>query len=145
MIKICFVCTGNTCRSIMAERLMKKYLKDSGIKDVKISSRGLRATGENITEMAKVTLKKLKTPSGNRKSVKLGKIDKDILYIVMSENMKSGLKTKKVISMKDIIGEDILDPYGGDEEVYMFTAQKIMQANQKLIEKIKLWRGLWLF
>ena len=140
MIKICFVCTGNTCRSIMAERLMKKYLKDNKLQDIKVSSRGLRANGDNIAENAKKTLKKLKASSANRKSIKLGKIDKDTLYIVMSENMKNQIKTNKIITMKSLLGYDIEDPYGGDEEVYLMTAQEIIKANKKLIENIKMWR-----
>ena len=142
MIKICYICMGNTCRSIMAERLIKKSLKDKKIQDVKVSSKGIRAKGDNIAENAKLTLKKLHASAGNRKSVKLGKIDKDTLYIVMSENMKSYVSTQKLITMKDLIGEDILDPYGGNEEVYMYVALKIMDANEKLIDKIKMWRNV---
>ncbi len=142
MIKICFVCTGNTCRSIMAERLLKKYLKDNNLKDVKVSSRGLRARGENIADNAKITLKKLKASASNRKSVKLGKVDKDTLYIVMNDYMKEEINSQKIITMKSLIGEDIIDPYGYDEQVYMLTAKKIMKANEVLISKINLWRGL---
>ncbi len=142
MIKICFVCTGNTCRSIMAERLMKKLLKDKKIVDVKISSRGLRACGENITENAKTTLKKFKASSGNRKSVKLGKIDKETLYVVMSQNMKDEIKTNKIITMKSLIGHDIIDPFGGDENVYYETAQDIKKANEILLDKINMWREI---
>ncbi len=142
MIKICFVCTGNTCRSIMAERLMKKLLKDNKIEDVKVSSRGLMAKGDNISDMAKVVLKKLKASASNRKSVKLKKTDKDTLYVVMSENMKSRVSSSKIITMKDLIGNDIIDPYGGDEEIYLKTAKEIQSANKILLQKIISWREL---
>ncbi len=142
MIKICFVCTGNTCRSIMAERLMKKLLKDRKILDVKVISRGLRAQGENIAENAKITLKKFKASAGNRKSVKLGKIDKEMLYVVMSQYMKDEIASNKIITMKSLLGYDIADPYGGDEEVYYKTAQDINKANEILINKINIWREL---
>ena len=140
MIKICFVCTGNTCRSIMAERLMKKVAKEDNIPELKISSRGVYATGENINPNAKIALKKLHVSSANRKSVKLGKIDKNTLYITMTEQQKQLINSDKVISFKALIGKDIEDPYGQDESVYLETAKDILVGINKLIEKLKMWR-----
>lgn len=42
-MKILFVCTGNTCRSSMAEGLMKKIAAEVGLSDVEISSAGTAA------------------------------------------------------------------------------------------------------
>lgn len=142
MINICYVCTGNTCRSIMAERLMKKLLKEKGIKDVKVCSKGINAKKENITPFAQSTLKKLKASASDRKSIKLGKVQKDTLYVVMTESMKAFIKTEKVITMKQLIGQDISDPYGQDEEVYMQTAKEIIKANEILLNKILMWRNV---
>lgn len=140
MIKICFVCTGNTCRSIMAERLMKKVLKDRKIESIKVASRGLSATGENISENAKIVLKEYRATYANRKSIKLGKIDKNTLYITMTANQKQAIKSKNVISFKELIGFDILDPYGQDLEVYRKSAKEILSGINILIEKMELWR-----
>lgn len=130
----------------MAERLLRKKLKKEKINDVKIISRGVRATGENITEEARNVLKTMRAASGNRKSIKLGKIDQEMLYIVMTENLKGFVvDSKKVISIKDLVGEDVLDPYGQGEDVYFETANQIIKANDVLIEKINMWRRIWLF
>ena len=140
MIKICFVCAGNTCRSVMAERLFRKILKEKKIDDVKASSKGIYATGENITENAKITLKKYKALAGNRKSVKLKKIEKDMLYVVMTESLASQINSSKVITMKSLIGKDVVDPFGGDIDVYMQTASEIIEALDNLIKLIVKWR-----
>ena len=38
--KICFVCTGNACRSPFAECVTKKLLADAGIGDIEVVSLG---------------------------------------------------------------------------------------------------------
>jgi len=39
---VLFVCTGNSCRSVMAEGLLKKYLRELGKDYIKVSSAGIR-------------------------------------------------------------------------------------------------------
>lgn len=141
MIKICFVCTGNTCRSIMAERLMKKIVKEYKLFDLKIISRGLNANGEMITNNAKQVLKKYHALASNRKSIKLGKIDKETLYVTMTENQKKQiLSSNKVISYKSLIGKDVMDPFGQSIEVYLKTADELIDGIEKLINIIVNWR-----
>lgn len=140
MINICFVCSGNTCRSIMAERLMKVLLKERKIKDIKVISRGLYAKGDNITTEAKNALKEYKALSSNRKSVKLGKIDKNTLYVTMTDAQKQNIKSAKVLSFKDLTGFDILDPYGQSQEVYNKTAEEIYKGLLILLKQIETWR-----
>lgn len=42
---VLFVCTGNSCRSVMAEWLLKKYLKSLGKSRIKVQSAGILALG----------------------------------------------------------------------------------------------------
>ena len=141
MIKICFVCTGNTCRSVMAERIMKKRLKDLKVSDIKVSSRGLKANGENIAENAKKALKEFGASASNRKSVKLGKIDEHTIYVTMTDVQKAAIKSGQVISFSQLIGHEVADPYGGDLEKYVLCSMQLNEGVSELINKILKWRG----
>ena len=41
MKKIIFVSTNNTCRSFIAESVLRKYLKDAHRRDIQVESKGL--------------------------------------------------------------------------------------------------------
>ena len=140
MIKICFVCTGNTCRSVMAEALTKKYLKEQNIEDVKVSSRGLYATGEQVTNETKRALKNLGVTQRSRKSVKLNKIDKKTIYVALTDAHKQMIRSEKVISFSSLIGQDVPDPFGGDDATYERVSLMINNGIKKLVELIKKWR-----
>ena len=56
--KICFVCTGNACRSPFAECVMKKQLADAGIDGFEVYSLGTLNWGENPRDATMVAVAK---------------------------------------------------------------------------------------
>lgn len=56
--KICFVCTGNACRSPFAECVMKELLADAGMSGIEVFSLGTLDWGENPRDFAMVDVAK---------------------------------------------------------------------------------------
>ncbi len=140
MIEICFVCTGNTCRSVMAEKIAKKMAKNRGMKDIKFSSAGVFANGDKTTENACKALKKLGYDGRAKKSVKLSKTKPNIIYVTVTADHKKFVNSKKVLSFEDLSGK-VSDPYLQSEEVYLKCAKEIEQNVEVLLDKIQKMRG----
>ncbi len=141
MIEICFVCTGNTCRSVMAERIAKKMAKTRKLKDIKFSSAGIYAKKENITENASKALKMLGYDGRDRKSVSLKKIKKETIYVAVTDDHKKFINSSKCISFEELAGK-VSDPYGQGFQVYLQTAHQIEENVKMLLDKIEKLRGV---
>ncbi len=128
-MKICFVCSGNTCRSIMAEHIAKKILKERKIDGITIQSKGLYAKGDNISDYAKLALFNVfQIKAKDRKSIKLKRVDSKTLYICMTRQLQRAITGNvKVLSFADV-GLEIPDPYGQELYVYEQTARLLYDA-----------------
>lgn len=137
--KILFVCAGNTCRSPMAEVIFKQLSKKSNLIGYKAASAGLYAQKEPINPNAKQALKNLGyAPPRSKQSKNLTSSmlkNADIVF-TMTQDQKAYLQpyAKKIYSMKDVLGFDIADPYGGDMQDYINTALDIEKAVKKIIK-----------
>ena len=141
MKRILFVCTGNTCRSPMAELIMKNKLKLAGVKNVRVSSAGIYATdGEKISANSALALKQLGIKSGAFKSKKLTMqmLKKSDYVICMTAEHKSALDgLGNVMTLSEITGlPDVPDPYGCDLNTYIRTSHRLEDACNVLLEKI---------
>ena len=143
--KLVFVCTGNTCRSPMAEAIYKSIDKET---EVKVFSRGLVVLfHEPINPKAEVVLKKydLEFSKHVSKGIKESEIDENTLILTMTDAHKRKLldaysNTMNVHTIKEYVGEsgDVFDPYGGSlveyEECYIELARLVKKTVYKLNE-----------
>ena len=129
MIKICFVCLGNICRSPMAEYIMKKKLKDLNLEnEYHIVSRATsyEEQGNDIYPPAKRKLTEENIPFSNHTATRLEKSDyeKYDYFICMEQRNRTNTlrifesdPSNKIFTLLD---KDIADPWytGNFDDTY---------------------------
>ena len=138
--KICFVCTGNTCRSPMAAALYNHLFKDK--KSFAVSLGLYAAKGQPISENAVIALSDYGIPStpGNRyerhlsdiaTEDKLGDCDK-IIGISDSHTLELLGRFPRLAGRIMSMPRSIPDPYGGDLDRYKACLYDIEKGIKEL-------------
>lgn len=144
-MNILFVCTGNTCRSPIAEAL----LKARNLENVEVRSAGIYALdGGNMSKNGQLVLENASI-SIIHKSTSLNKkiVDWADLILTMTDSHKQTIlqifpHTKsKVYMYKEFVTpqnvQDVSDPYGGDLRTYENTFQELNALTEELVKKLQ--------
>ena len=153
MIKIMFVCHGNICRSPMAEFIMKKLVKDSGLEEdflIKSSATSTEeiwnGVGNPVYPPAKAELQKHGISCEGKRAVQLNCFDYDKydLFIGMdSANIRNmnrilgGDPENKIRKLMDYTerGGDVADPWY--TRSFDVTYRDVLDGCTKLLEELK--------
>ncbi|CDZ23277.1 hypothetical protein CCDG5_0133 [[Clostridium] cellulosi] len=140
MKKILFVCTGNTCRSPMAEVLFNKMLKERNITDISASSAGIAAyTGSPASDNAMAAVKELGADLSQHKARLVTRRlieESDEIYCMSDSHAKAliGLFPEAEDKIR-VLGGGIEDPFGGDINVYRACRDQILAALNDIIKR----------
>lgn len=138
-MNILFVCTGNTCRSPMAEGLFRKLLAEKNITDINCSSAGLFAmTGDEVTPNSVKACERFGVDISSHRARRITSfvLDETDKFVCMTFDHAASLSLYVDPDKVLVLGGGIPDPFGGDIETYMMCANSIKIALNAQFDQI---------
>ncbi|HVX87362.1 MAG TPA: hypothetical protein VG940_00430 [Gemmatimonadales bacterium] len=147
-MKILLVCTGNTCRSPLAEAMLRRALQDEGVEGIEVGSAGTGAwIGEPVSEGSYlVGLERGLDLAGHRARLLGEKLvaESDLILTLARGHRKkvealgAGAKTELLGEYAGLTGAaaEVGDPVGGPIEGYRAAADQIEAMTRAVARRL---------
>lgn len=138
-MNITFVCTGNTCRSAMAEGICKKLLAERKIENISCQSCGLGAFGDNSASPLAIWAARMHGAdiSAHRsRQINRYIFDETDLMVCMTNAHKTAVMSLNPKFKIIVPSPEISDPYGGNEDIYSACVDRLEDFISRLLDAL---------
>ena len=147
-MRILFVCSGNTCRSPLAEAITRRMIADSGRTDVEVGSAGTNAwDGSSASDGALLVgmERGLDLSEHRARQLDADIIENSDLILVMGPSHLERVKDIAPNANVHLLGEftsgesegrAVQDPFGGDLTAYRDTFDELERELAHLLDRI---------
>ncbi len=140
-VNVLFVCSGNTCRSPMAEGIFRKYLKEREIKNISCDSAGINARAlDDAAKNAVEACHEIDIDISDKKAQVFAPRHVALYdaYFTMSDTHAYILQKCGVDVHKIFVPKHISDPFGKDLQTYRECRDELLVVVKDFLEQLLL-------